>query len=139
MDTPVNLFWNFYDDRRESHLVRLSGAILILSNPKREFEMSDLKPGTLCVIVAGCPENIGMIVEVVTRLGKFGGYEDGYQIKTVTGRNFNQLWVGNHLKAGTATTAYTERYKLRPLVEEGEPDLALDEALDVPKPVEVPA
>ena len=26
--------------------------------------MSDLKPGALCVIVAGCPENIGMIVEV---------------------------------------------------------------------------
>lgn len=101
--------------------------------------MADLKPGTLCVIVAGCPENIGMIVEVVSRLGKFGGYEDGYEIKTVTGRNFRQLWVGDNLKAGTSTIAYTERYKLRPLVADGEPDLVLDEELDVPKLVEVPA
>ncbi len=101
--------------------------------------MADLKPGTLCVIVAGCPENIGMIVEVVSRLGKFGGYEDGYQIKTVTGRNFRQLWVGNNLKAGTSTTAYTERYKLRPLVEDGASDPAVVEELDVPKQEAIPA
>ena len=96
--------------------------------------MADLKPGTLCVIVAGCPENIEMIVEVVSRLGKFGGYEDGYQIKTVTGRNFRQLWVGNNLKAGNSTTAFTERYKLRPLVEDGASDLALEDVLNVSKP-----
>jgi hypothetical protein len=31
--------------------------------------MSLLKPGTLCVIIAGCPENIGLVVEVVEHLG----------------------------------------------------------------------
>lgn len=101
--------------------------------------MSDLKPGALCVIVAGCPENIGMIVEVVAHVGSRGGYENGYQIKTVTGRNFRQLWVGDNLKAGTSKVAYTERYKLRPLVEDGTPEVAETEELDVPKREEVPA
>ncbi|MEN9902977.1 MAG: hypothetical protein RL651_1641 [Pseudomonadota bacterium] len=101
--------------------------------------MSDLKPGALCVIVAGCPENIGMIVEVVAHVGKRGGYENGYEIKTVTGRNFRQLWVGDNLKAGTTTVAYTERYKLRPLVEDGAPEIVEAEELDVPKREEVPA
>ena len=95
--------------------------------------MADLKPGTLCVIVAGCPENIGMIVEVVSRLGTFGGYEDGYKIQTVTGRNFRQLWQSAELKAGTSTIAYTERCKLRPLVEDGAPEVTEEEELDVPK------
>ncbi len=30
--------------------------------------MSYLKPGTLCVIVGGCPKNIGFIVEVLDHL-----------------------------------------------------------------------
>ncbi len=38
--------------------------------------MSALKPGTLCVIIAGCPENIGLIVEVIAHLGPFEGKED---------------------------------------------------------------
>lgn len=101
--------------------------------------MSDLKPGALCVIVAGCPENIGMIVEVVAHVGRRGGYENGYQIKTVTGRNFRQLWVGDNLKAGKSTVAYTERYKLRPLVEDSSPDVAETEELDVPMREEVSA
>ena len=32
--------------------------------------MATLKPGTLCVIIAGCPENIGVIVEVIRRYGR---------------------------------------------------------------------
>jgi hypothetical protein len=101
--------------------------------------MTDLKPGTLCVIVAGCPENIGMIVEVVSHLGNYEGREDAYQIKTVTGRNFRQLWVGSKLKAGTSTYAVTDRYKLRPLVEDGATDLTEVEELDLPKPETIPA
>jgi hypothetical protein len=101
--------------------------------------MVDLKTGTLCVIVAGCPENIGMIVEVVSHLGRYGGREDAYEIKTVTGRNFNQLWVGKNLHAGTSTYAVTDRYKLRPLVEDGAPDLMEVEELVVPKPETIPA
>ena len=31
--------------------------------------MYGLKPGTLCVIIAGCRENIGLVVEVVQHLG----------------------------------------------------------------------
>ncbi|MGV1016802.1 MAG: hypothetical protein ACOYBW_05425 [Fluviibacter phosphoraccumulans] len=95
--------------------------------------MADLKPGSLCVIVAGCPENIGMIVEVVGHLGEYGTYEDCYKIKTVTGRNFRQLWVGANLKSGTSTIAYTERHKLRPLVEDDVPDIAENEVLDQPE------
>ena len=34
--------------------------------------MSYLKPGTLCVIVAGCPANIGIVVEVLAYLGPEG-------------------------------------------------------------------
>lgn len=94
--------------------------------------MADLKPGTLCVIVAGCPENIGMIVEVVSHLGRYGGRENAYEIKTVTGRNFNQLWVGKNLHAGTSTYAVTDRYKLRPLVEDGAPNSIDTELLDEP-------
>ena len=46
--------------------------------------MPHLKPGTLCVIVGGCPENLGLIVEVICHLGRHGGREDAYEIKTVT-------------------------------------------------------
>ncbi len=75
-----------------------------------------LKPGTLCVIIAGCPENIGMIVEVVEHIGVYDDYQDAYEIRTVTGRAFRQLWHGDELIEGYSTEAITERYKLRPLV-----------------------
>lgn len=78
--------------------------------------MSHLKLGTLCVIVGGCPENIGLIVEVVSHLGKYGYREDAYEIKTVTGRNFNQLWLGFNVAKGHSVQAVTDRHKLRPLV-----------------------
>lgn len=87
--------------------------------------MSNLKPGTLCVIVGGCPENIGLIVEVICHLGRCDGREDAYEIKTVTSRKFNQLWCGNELVRGTSTIAVTDRHKLRPLVDLGhEPPMA---------------
>lgn len=78
--------------------------------------MTYLKPGTLCVIVGGCPENIGLIVEVVCHLGRCDGREDAYEIKTVTKRKFNQLWSGNQLVKGSSDTAITDRHKLRPLI-----------------------
>lgn len=87
--------------------------------------MSNLKPGTLCVIVGGCPENIGLIVEVLCHLGRYDGREDAYEIKTVTSRKFNQLWISGELVRGTSTVAITDRHKLRPLVDLGdEPPLA---------------
>jgi hypothetical protein len=77
--------------------------------------MSAIKKGTLCMIIGGCPENIGMIVEVVAHLGCYGQRNDAYEIKTVTGKKFNQLWDGNKLVDGYSETAITDRYKLRPI------------------------
>ena len=82
--------------------------------------MSAIKKGTLRIIVGGCPENIGMLVEVTAHFGKYGGREDAYEIKTITGRNFNQLWSGDSIIKGYTKVAITDRHKLRPL-EDGEP------------------
>lgn len=82
--------------------------------------MSVLKPGTRCVIVAGCPENIGLIVEVIEHLGAHDGREDAYRIATLTGRHFPQLKYGKRLLSGYSQEAITDRHKLRPLVEPGE-------------------
>jgi hypothetical protein len=94
--------------------------------------MSALKKGTICIIIAGCPENIGMLVEIIAHLGTYGEREDAYEIKTITGRNFNQLWNGSNLIKGYSKVAITDRHKLRPL-EDGEPPnndaLAEDEEL----------
>lgn len=79
--------------------------------------MSVLKPGTLCVIIAGCPENIGLFVEVIEHLGRYDDREDAYFIKTVTGRNFHQIWDGDDLIRGHSAECITDRHKLRPLVE----------------------
>jgi hypothetical protein len=81
--------------------------------------MSALKKGTICIIIAGCPENIGMLVEVIAHLGTYGEREDAYEIKTITGRNFNQLWSGSNIIKGYSKVAITDRHKLRPL-EDGE-------------------
>jgi hypothetical protein len=87
--------------------------------------MSILKKGTLCVIIGGCPENIGLIVEVVCHLGRHEGREDAYEIKTVTSRKFNQLWRGAMLVKGYSSVAITDRHKIRPLINLGdEPSLA---------------
>jgi hypothetical protein len=79
--------------------------------------MSALKPGTLCVIITGCPENIGLVVEVVQRLGVFQDYEDAYVIRTTSGRKFHQVWSGNDLIRGYSEECITGRHKLRPLVD----------------------
>lgn len=79
--------------------------------------MSALKPGTLCVIIAGCPENIGLVVEVLQHLGAYAGREDAYYIRTTTGRPFHQLWSGNDLLRGGSDECITDRHKLRPLVD----------------------
>lgn len=81
--------------------------------------MSVLKPGTLCVIVGGCPENLGMIVEVIAHLGHVPPRADAYRIVTVTGRFFPQLRndVSGELVRGYTKYAITDRHKLRPLLD----------------------
>ena len=78
--------------------------------------MSILKPGTLCVIIAGCPENIGMVVEVMQHLGVYEDRQDAYLIRTTSGRHFHQPWSGNDLLRGQSDECITDRHKLRPLV-----------------------
>ena len=80
--------------------------------------MSALKPGTLCVIIAGCPENLGLVVEIVQHLGLYPPREDAYQIRTVTGRRFPQFRddASGQLISGYSVLAITDRHKLRPLV-----------------------
>jgi hypothetical protein len=94
--------------------------------------VSILKPGTLCVIIAGCPENIGLIVEVIAHLGPFEGKEDAYYIRTTTGRPFHQVWNGNDLIRGYTDECVTDRHKLRPLV--GDKDDAGQDEVDVKMP-----
>ena len=95
--------------------------------------MSDLlRPGTRCVIVAGCPENIGVVVEVIAHLGLYEGRADAYYIQTVSGRHFHQLWDGNDLLRGSSNRAVTERFKLRPLVDPGLDVVSQDLALATP-------
>jgi hypothetical protein len=90
--------------------------------------MSVLKVGTLCVIVAGCPENIGLVVEVLEHLGLCPPRADAYLIRTTSGRHFPQLKMGpnERLARGCSNEAITDRHKLRPLVEdEDESDVQL--------------
>jgi hypothetical protein len=79
--------------------------------------MSLLKPGSRCVSIAGCPENIGLVVEVIERLGAYDGRADAHYIKTTSGRKFHQLWHGNDLHRGASDKCITDRHKLRPLVD----------------------
>lgn len=97
--------------------------------------MSTLRPGQRCVIVAGCSENIGLIVEVVAYLGVHGGRADAYEVRTISSRKFHQLWKGNELVRGTSHYAITDRHKLRPLVDPKELDPEAVEALDQPSMV----
>jgi hypothetical protein len=80
--------------------------------------MSFLKPGTRCVIVSGCPENIGLIVEVIAHIGSFPPYADAYRIRAVSSRPFPQYWNSEgNLISGSSDRAITDRHKLRPLVD----------------------
>ena len=81
-----------------------------------DSQLSFLKPGTLCVIIAGCPENIGMVVEVIQHLGVYEDRQDAYLIRTTSGRHFHQLWSGNDLLRGQSDECVTDRHKLRQLV-----------------------
>ena len=81
-----------------------------------------LKRGTLCVIVGGCPANIGVIVEVIARLGRCGEREDAYHVRTASGRPFAQIWnergpAGSLRNNPGITECITDRHKLRPLVD----------------------
>ena len=93
--------------------------------------MSILSYGQRCVIVGGCPENIGLIVMVIQRLGVYQGREDAYWIRTVSRRPFHQLWMGNDLQRGASDEAITDRHKLRPLVDSK--DESDDMRAEVPK------
>jgi len=79
--------------------------------------MSLLKNGTRCVIIAGCRENIGLVVEVIEHLGAYEGRADAYFIRTVSGRPFQQLKHGGDLLRNMSNEAITDRHKLRPLVD----------------------
>jgi hypothetical protein len=80
--------------------------------------MSVLKRGTRCIIVAGCPENVGLIVEVLAHLGRHEEREDAYVVRTVSGRNLKQLRIGTRLVPGHSAECITDRHKLRPLVDD---------------------
>ncbi len=95
--------------------------------------MSVLKPGTKCVIVAGCPENIGLIVEVVRRDPHTRNGVDQYVIRTISRRHFHQLWEGDDLLRGDTNLAVTDRYKLRPLVDPNCPQWNDSEAMPASK------
>jgi hypothetical protein len=99
---------------------------------KKHQPMSTLRPGQRCVIIAGCPENIGLIVEVIEHLGAHDGRADAYEVRTTSGRKFLQLWHGNDLLRGNSEYAITDRHKLRPLVDPKEVAPELAEALDQP-------
>jgi hypothetical protein len=93
--------------------------------------MSVLKPGTRCVIIAGCPENIGLIVEVIEHLGPCDGRDDAYYIRTISSRPFHQLWSGKDLIRGYSDKCVTDRHKLRPLVDP-DSDETDEETIEVP-------
>lgn len=97
--------------------------------------MSNLKLGTFCVVIAGCPENIGLVMEVTENLGRHGLRSDAYRVRTVSGRLFQQLWHGNKLRLGTSNKCITDRHKLRPLVDSK--DKGEDEQVHAPAPIGV--
>jgi hypothetical protein len=80
--------------------------------------MSVLSRGQRCIVVEGCPKNIGLLVEVVEHLGQYKEYLDCYEIVTISGRPFPQLWADDeHTRtvSGFSRYALTERYKIKPL------------------------
>ena len=80
--------------------------------------MSVLNKGQRCIVIAGCPKNIGVLVEVLDHLGGVDNYQDCYEIVTISGRPFPELWAdGTHTRTvpGVSSIAMTERYKIRDL------------------------
>jgi hypothetical protein len=118
-------------------LIQIATPDILSKLAKQENIMEALKPGTLCVIVGGCPENIGLVVEVLEHIGVEPPRADAYRIRTTSGRNFPQLKFGRkekRLAAGTSTEAITDRHKLRPLVDASDDET--DEHANVAKPAE---
>lgn len=97
--------------------------------------MSILHPGQRCVIIAGCPENIGLIVEVIQRVGAYEERDDAYYVRTVSGRPFHQLWHGKDLQRGSSDECITDRHKLRPLVDSKDELPAIEKEVKLPKEV----
>jgi hypothetical protein len=86
--------------------------------------MSVLRKGQRCILVKGCPKNVGLLVMVVDHLGEFEDYQDCYEIVTVSGRAFPELWADatrTKTVPSMSSTALTDRHKLRPIT-----DLNLD-------------
>lgn len=100
-------------------LIQIATPDILSKLAKQENTMEALKPGTLCVIVGGCPENIGLVVEVLEHIGTYPPRADAYLIRTASGRKFPQLKMGTNekLARGTSNEAITDRHKLRPLVD----------------------
>lgn len=84
--------------------------------------MSILKKGQRCMVIKGCPKNLGLLVEIVRHIGAALDYRDGYEIITLSRRPFPELW-GDQTRtwtvSGASAYALTERNKLQPL-----PDLS---------------
>jgi len=84
--------------------------------------MSYLKPGTLCVIVGGCPKNIGLIVEIIAYIGivyigPWPPRTNIYRVRKISGRSFPHPCNLEGLPASAKSpTCITGRDKLRPLV-----------------------
>ena len=82
--------------------------------------MSVLNRGQRCIVIAGCPKNIGILVEVLDHLGEVDNYQDCYEIVTISGRFFPELWADEtrtRTVPGVSSIALTERYKIRPLID----------------------
>ncbi|MDZ4343989.1 MAG: hypothetical protein U1E51_16340 [Candidatus Binatia bacterium] len=108
-------------------MIQIAAPDILSKLAKQENIMEALKPGTLCVIVGGCPENIGLVVEVLEHIGAEPPRADAYRIRTTSGRNFPQLKFGREeerLAPGTSNEAITDRHKLRPLVDASDDESA---------------
>lgn len=67
------------------------------------------------MIVEGCPQNIGQIVEVVTHIGPFRVFNDVYVVKTASGSPFKQVVSGWLTEPGKSAVQYAQRHQLKPL------------------------
>lgn len=109
---------------------------------QNEEIISELKPGTLCMIVGGSPENTGLVVKVVEHMDQCPPKDDAYLIRTLSGRPFPQHQTGSddNLPSGSSNEVITDRHKLQPLseVEESELGSKADRIKPVEKSAEYP-
>lgn len=88
---------------------------------------SVLKPGTVCVAVDGCAQNVGLLVKVVEHIGQFRIFPDVYLVKTLSGRVFNQVVQDWKPVKSSATVQYAQRHQLAPIVDGYELDDEVEE------------